>query len=243
MLTSLHSLNLSFPLLLYIISAAIVKFLPWFPASSPWFPTFLAFSSRFLAIPGWFLAPAFSSPSSSSRPYTPHFSHFVSQFTIFVLQTAYSVWNLLEFILRKKLLLFKNTHTTLLLLHNPRNPIIVYIIYGVISVITKCYLPFSASSKKSIICEVWANKSESLKYYLTFMTKRGSVCSKLSIFCNLWQFAKIYVTNFVPSQFWWITDCGVNDMKHIFIQIFLLSDPHVDYTIRGCGSVGYKLWF
>ena len=33
-------------------------------------------------------------------------------------------------------------------------PIIIYIIYGVISVITKNYLPYSASSKKSIICEV-----------------------------------------------------------------------------------------
>ena len=36
-LTSLHYLNLSFPLLFHVISTAIAKFLPWFPASSPRF--------------------------------------------------------------------------------------------------------------------------------------------------------------------------------------------------------------
>ena len=35
-------------------------------------------------------------------------------------------------------------------MHNPRHQIIVYTIYEVISVISKIYLPFSASSKKSI---------------------------------------------------------------------------------------------
>ena len=59
---------------------------------------------------------------------------------------------------------------------NPRHQIIVYIIYGVISVITKNY---SASSKKSIICEVWANNSEWLKCYLRLMSKGGTTCPEL----------------------------------------------------------------
>ena len=45
---------------------------------------------------------------------------------------------------------------SLLLLHNSWHRIVVYIIYGVISVITKTYLPYSTSSKISIVCEVWA---------------------------------------------------------------------------------------
>ena len=48
---------------------------------------------------------------------------------------------------------------------------------------------------------------------------------------NLCQFAKIYVTIFVPSRFWWIADYGFNGMKYIFIQV----DPHVGYTKRFCG--------
>ena len=30
-------------------------------------------------------------------------------------------------------------------------------------------------------------------------------------------------------------------MKHIFIQIFVQVDPHVDYTIRLCGSLGLNV--
>ena len=79
-LASLHSLNLSFPLLFYVISTAIRKFQPWFPASPPWFPTFFAFPPRFLAFTRWFPAPAFPSHSSHSHPYSPHFPHSVPQF-------------------------------------------------------------------------------------------------------------------------------------------------------------------
>ena len=81
----------------------------------------------------------------------------------------------------------------------------------------------------SIICEVWVNNSEWMKSYLTFMPKGGTTCPKLSIFCNLSQFTKIYVTNFVPSQFWWIADWGFNDIKFIFIQI--LSRLTLNLTI------------
>ena len=45
------------------------------------------------------------------------------------------------------MLLFKNEHSLLLLLHNHQHQIIIYIIYDVSSVITKCYLSYSASSK------------------------------------------------------------------------------------------------
>ena len=38
-LISLHSLNLSFRLLFYVISTAILKFPSWFPAPPSWFPT------------------------------------------------------------------------------------------------------------------------------------------------------------------------------------------------------------
>ena len=33
------------------------------------------------------------------------------------------------------------------------------------------------------------------------MSKGGTTCPKLSIFCNLCQFTKIYVSNFVQSRF------------------------------------------
>ena len=44
----------------------------------------------------------------------------------------------------KTVALVQNEHSPLLLLHNPRHQINVYIIYDVISVITKIYLPYSA---------------------------------------------------------------------------------------------------
>ena len=80
-LTSLRSLNLSFPLLSYVISTATPKFLPWFSTSPSWFPPF-------------------------------------------------SLW-------------FKNEHYPLLLLHDLRHQIIAFIIWDVISDITK-KLPESA---------------------------------------------------------------------------------------------------
>ena len=45
--TSLHSLNLSFPLLSYFTSTAIPNFPPLFSTSLPWFPAFSAFPPRF----------------------------------------------------------------------------------------------------------------------------------------------------------------------------------------------------
>ena len=65
------------------------------------------------------------------------------------------------------------------------------------------------------------------------MSKGGTTSRKLSFFGNLCQFTKIYVNNFVPSKLWWIADCGFNNIKHIFIQIFVQVDPHVDYIRFG----------
>ena len=81
-LTSLHSLNLSFSLLFYVISTAILKFPPWFSASPPWFPTFFAFPPRLPAFPRWFPAPAFPSHSSHFHLYSLHFPHSIFQFPI-----------------------------------------------------------------------------------------------------------------------------------------------------------------
>ena len=81
-LTFLHSLNLSFSLLFYVISTAILKFPPWFSASPPWFPTFFAFPPRLPAFPRWFPAPAFPSHSSHSHLYSLHFPHSIFQFPI-----------------------------------------------------------------------------------------------------------------------------------------------------------------
>ena len=78
--------------------------------------------------------------------------------------------------------LFKNEHSSVLELDNSRHQIIIYIIYDAISITNKNYLPYSASSKKSIICQVWANNSEWLKCYLSFISKRGTTCPKLTIF-------------------------------------------------------------
>ena len=74
-LTSLHSLNLSFPLLFYVISTAIPKFPFWLSTSPPWFPKLFVFPPRFSASP---------SHSSQSHPYSPHFPHSVPQFPISV---------------------------------------------------------------------------------------------------------------------------------------------------------------
>ena len=60
------------------------------------------------------------------------------------------------------------------------------------SVITKKHLPYSALSKKSIICEVQANNSEWLKCYLSFMSKGGTAFPKIInffvIYANLQKF-------------------------------------------------------
>ena len=73
--------------------------------------------------------------------------------------------------------------------------------YNVISVITKNYLPNRASSKKYIICEVWAKNSECLKCYLSFKSKGGTTTCNYYSFLNLSQFPKIYVTKFDLSRF------------------------------------------
>ena len=94
-LTSLQSFNLSFPLLFHVISTAILKLLPWFPASAPWFPTFFVFPPRFLTFPCRFSAPAFPSHSLHSHPYFPDIPHFVLQFPILAFtDTVLSLYSL-----------------------------------------------------------------------------------------------------------------------------------------------------
>ena len=198
-LTSLQSFSSSFPLLFHVISTDILKLPPWFPTLPLWFPTFFVFPPRFPAFPRWFSAPAFPSHSWHSHPYYLHFLHSILQFSILALtDSLLSLYSLRNYF-KKIVALVKKPTLPFLVLHNSRHQIIIYIIYDVISVITKNCLYYSASSKKYIICEIWTNNSEWLKYYLSFISKGGTTCLKLSIFfCNLCQFIKIYVTNFFP---------------------------------------------
>ena len=88
----------------------------------------------------------------------------------------------------------------MLLLHSPPHQIIVNIMCDFISDIPKNYLPYSA--KKSIFCEISANKYDNMinKYewltcHLTFTSKGGTPCLELSTFfviCgNLLKFTKL----------------------------------------------------
>ena len=135
---------------------------------------------------------SFHLDSPHRHPDSPHFSYFhpdspnspysVLQFPILAFTDSLLSLYSLRIYFRKIVALVQKWTLPFLLLHNSRHQIIIYIIYDVISVITKNYLPYSASSKKSIICEVWANNSEWLKCYLSFMSKGGTTCPKLSIF-------------------------------------------------------------
>ena len=49
------------------------------------------------------------------------------------------------------------------------------------------------------------------------MSRAGITSPKLSFFCDLCLFTKIYVTYFAQSQFWWITDCVFNG-KHLYLN-------------------------
>ena len=73
----------------------------------------------------------------------------------------------------------KNKHSPFLLLHNPRYQITAYIIWDVISDITKKnYL------KVLKTYNLWSisNNYKWMKCYLRFMSKRSTTCPKLSIF-------------------------------------------------------------
>ena len=87
----------------------------------------------------------------------------------------------------------------------------------------------SVISPKLIVLKVRANNYEWLYCDLSFLSKGDTTCLKLSIFGNSCQFTKIYVTNFVKSWFCWIVESSFNGIKHIYIQIFVQVDPHVDY--------------
>ena len=172
--TSLRSLNLSFPLLfcviIYVISTAILKFLPLIPCIA----IILHFDPDFPHSQA-------TSPQPHSHP-IPRISTLILRISLiplrnspfWLLQIASSVCNLTRIHFRKQFLQFKSEHSSLFLLHKLLHQIIVFIVYDVISVITKIYLPYSPSSKISIICEMFANNSESLKRYLSFFVKGRS---------------------------------------------------------------------
>ena len=168
-----------FPLLLLVISTAILKFLPWFPASAPWFPHFLYFHP--------------DSPHSHAESPLPHF-HPIPHISTLILRISLisfsnspftdsllSLYSLRIYFSKIDILVQKRT-LPFLLLHNSRPQIIIYIIYNVVSVINKNHLPYSASSKIYITCEVWASNSEWLKCYISFTSKGGTTCPKLSFF-------------------------------------------------------------
>ena len=108
----------------------------------------------------------------------------------------------------------------MLLLHNLRYQTIIYIIWDVTSDITKknylkvAKIIMSGWSATSGLCQREAQPTRNYQFFI--------ICAHLKI---------IYSTNFVQSQFWWIADCGFNDIRHIFIQSFVLVVHHVGYTI------------
>ena len=109
-LTSLHSLNLSFPFLLYVISTAIFKFPPRFPASPPLFPTFFAFLLTFPQFPRWLPTPTFTSYSLYFYPYSPHFRHSVPKFSILAItDTQLSLYSLTIYFTEMIVLVQKRT--------------------------------------------------------------------------------------------------------------------------------------
>ena len=68
---------------------------------------------------------------------------------------------------------------------------------------------FSTSPLDEVLLKVYVKEKHNLPEIINF-------------FRNLYQFKKIYVTNFVQSQFWWIADCGFSGIRHIFMQNFVL---------------------
>ena len=78
-LTSLHSLNLSFPLPFGVISTAMLSFHFDSHSDSPHFSHFQPVPR----IPGRFQTTTFSSYSSFSHPYSTHSPHSIPQFLIF----------------------------------------------------------------------------------------------------------------------------------------------------------------
>ena len=137
-LTSLNFLNLSFPLLFYVTSTAVLEF-PLCPDSPLLFLIFFGYLSRFPA-------PTFPSHSSHSYTYSLHFHHPIPQFPILAFTDSLLSLQILKFISEKQLLYFQNENSHLLLLHSPRHQVIVFI-YDVIIIISKNYLPYNASSK------------------------------------------------------------------------------------------------
>ena len=108
-LTSRHSLYLSFSLLFYVISTATLKFPPWFPAFLNWFPTFFAFPPSFHSFWRWFPATALLSHSSHSYPCSLHFPHSAPQFSILTFTDS-----LLSFVIFKDLFIENSQKRTLL---------------------------------------------------------------------------------------------------------------------------------
>ena len=94
----------------------------------------------------------------------------------------------------------------------------------------KCIYLIVPKIKK--ICNLWS-VSKSIwvaEVLIKFYIKRTHQLPEITIFRNFCKFAKIYVTIFVSSKFWWIDDCGFNGIKHIFIQIFVQIELYMDYT-------------
>ena len=133
------------------------------------------------------------SPHSHAESPLPHF-HPIPHISTLILRISLisfsnspftdsllSLYSLRIYFSKIDILVQKRT-LSFLLLHNSRPQIIIYIIYNVVSVINKNHLPYSASSKISITCEVWASNSEWLKCYISFTSKGGTTCPKLSFF-------------------------------------------------------------
>ena len=85
-----------------------------------------------------------------------------------------------------------------------------------------------------LVCR-WANVNDQVQNKfrpLIHLLSQHLLAQNYQFFCNLCQFKKVFITNFVQSQFWWTANYGFNCIRYIFIQSFVLVVHHGDRTIR-----------
>ena len=114
-------------------------------------PHIFRISTQIFHLLRWFSAPAFQAYSSHSHLYSPYCPHSVLQFPILAFTDSLPSLCFLRIYFMKLVVLVQKRTLPFLLLRISWHQI-VYTIYDVIGVITKTYLPYGATSKKSIIC-------------------------------------------------------------------------------------------
>ena len=142
-MTFVQSFSLPFPLLFHVISTLYLSFHLDSLHRHPDSHHFLCFHPDSPQSHADSPHPhSHSIPRIFPIPYSPHFCHSVLQFTILAFTDSLLSLYSLRISFRKLIALVQKRTLPFLLLHNSRQQIIIYITYGVISVITKNYLLF-----------------------------------------------------------------------------------------------------